>query len=139
MFDHDELALLPAEGTRASVGSPLYAVVLRRRRSIDRRRAILWGLVGPFGFGALTVVLDPLPNLITGGAFVWPVIRGLLALGILALAIVAGLPALFRKPRARSSILRTCSAVPGIRWFASLYVERRGDPREVRREGFVLG
>ena len=85
MFNHDELSLLPAEGTDAAVAAPLRAVVLRRRRSSDRRRAILWGLVGPFGFGALTVVLDPLPNLITGGAFVWPVPRGLLELGIVAL------------------------------------------------------
>jgi hypothetical protein len=122
-LNHDELSLLPAEGVDAAVAAPLHAVVVRRRRSVDRRRAVLWGLVGPFGFGALTVVLDPLPNRITGGAFVWPMIRGLLALGILALAIVAGVPALLRAPRARSRILRTCIAVPGIRWFAALYAE----------------
>lgn len=123
MLDHDELALLPAEATGEAVSAPLRAVVLRRRRGIDRRRAILWGLVGPFGFGALTVVLDPLPNLVTGGAFVWPVTRGLLTLGAVAFAIVAGLPALFRAPRARSTTLRACSAVPGVQWFAALYAE----------------
>ncbi len=145
MFDLDELSLLPAEGTEAAVTAPLHAVVLRRRRSTDRRRAILWGLAGPLGFGALTIVLDPLPNLITGGAVVWPLLRGLLALGIVAFAIIAGLPALLRKPRARSGILRTCSAVPGIRWFASLYAEEElttalvpfVDGEEVRPAGFT--
>lgn len=123
VLDDDELSLLSAEGADVVVASALHAVALRRRRSLARRRAIRWGLVGPFGFGALTVVLDPLPNLITGGAYLWPVLRGLLALFILTFAIVAGIPALFRDQRARPRALRLCTAVPGVRRLAALYAE----------------
>src|SRR5450432_2148525 len=56
VLDDDELSLLSAEGADLVVASALHAVALRRRRSLARRRAIQWALVGPFGFGALTVV-----------------------------------------------------------------------------------
>jgi hypothetical protein len=75
--------------------------------------------VAPFGLGALTVVLDPLPHLITGEDYVWPVLRGLLALLVLAIAVFAGLPAVLRRPR----VLRMCTAVPVIRRLAALYAE----------------
>ena len=123
VLDDDELSLFSAEGADVVVASALHAVALRRRRSLARRRAIRWCLVGPFGFAALTVVLDPLPNLVTGGAYFWPVLRGLLALFIMTLAIVAGIPALLRDSRARPGALRLCAAVPGIRRLAALYAE----------------
>jgi hypothetical protein len=72
---------------------------------------------------ALTVVLDPVPNLVTGGAYLWPVFRGLFTLLIVWLAVVAGIPALLRDPRARSRALRLCSSVPGVRRLAALYAE----------------
>ena len=122
-LDDDELSVLSAAGTAATVASALRAVALRRRRSLARRRAIHWGLLGPFALGALTVVLDPLPNLITGGAYVWPAFRGLFTLLILALAVVAGIPALLRAHPTRSTALRLCSSVPGIRRLAALYAE----------------
>jgi hypothetical protein len=123
LFEPDELPLLPAEGPDAAAAQPLHAVVLRRRRGVARRRAILWGLVAPFAFAALTVLLDPLPNLVGDDPFLWPEIRGLLVLTILGLTVFAGLPALLRRPRARARILRMCSAVPGLRWFTALYAE----------------
>jgi hypothetical protein len=68
-------------------------------------------------------VLDPLPSLIAGGAYFWPVLRGLFALVILTLAIVAGIPALLRNPRARLRALQLCTAIPGVRRLATLYAE----------------
>jgi hypothetical protein len=123
VLDDEELSVLAVADTGAAVASALRAVALRRRRSVARRRAIRWGLLGPFALGALTVVLDPLPNLVTGGAYLWPVLRGLLTLFILSLAVVAGIPALLRDPRARSMALRLCSSVPGVRRLAALYAE----------------
>ena len=110
VFDDDELSLLlSAEGADAMVASALRVVTARRRRSLARRRGLRVGLVVPFALGVLTVVLDPLPNLITGGAYVWPVLRGLVTLVVLTLAIVAGIPALLRDPhRARGP----CASAP---------------------------
>jgi hypothetical protein len=123
VLDDEELSLLSAAGTDALVASGLRAVALRRRWSLARRRAIRWGLLGPFALAALTVVLDPLPNLVTGGAYLWPVFRGLFTLLIVSLAVVAGIPALLRDPRARSRAMRLCSSVPGVRRLAALYAE----------------
>jgi hypothetical protein len=123
LFDADERSLFSANGTDAAAGPPLQAVALRRRRGVARRRAILWSLVGPFGFAALTVLLDPLPNLVTDEPFLWPLMRGVLVLVVLALGFFVGLPALLRNHRARSGLLRACSAVPGLRWFTALYAE----------------
>lgn len=123
VLDREETALLPAVGSAATLAACLHAAALRRRRSLARRRAILWGLVGPFGFAALTVVLDPLPNLLTDDPFFWPVLRGLMVLAVIAIVILAGPPALVRRPRARARFLRICSAVPGLRWFAALHAE----------------
>ena len=119
----DELSLLSPEGDGALAAACLHTVALRRQRSLARRRAIAWGLVAPLLFAALTVVLDPLPNLITGEPFFWPVARGLLELVVLALAIALGLPALLRSPRTRRTVLRVCGAVPGLRWFAAMHAE----------------
>jgi hypothetical protein len=121
VLDKDELSLLSAEGP-AALGASLHAVALRRG-SVARRRAIRSGLVGPFAFGALTIVLDPLPNLVTGAAYLWPVLRGLFALVILALVVFVGIPVLFGDGRTRRWILRLCAAVPGLRCFAALYSE----------------
>jgi hypothetical protein len=123
LFQPDELSLLPPQGPDAAAAPSLHAVVLRRRRGDARRRAVLWGLVGPFGIAALTVMLDPLPNLISDEPFLWPEIRGFFLLCLLGAAIFAGLPALLRRPEARARILRTCSAVPGLRWFTTLHAE----------------
>jgi hypothetical protein len=124
VFDDDELSLLlSAEGADAMVASALRVVTARRRRSLARRRGLRVGLVVPFALGVLTVVLDPLPNLITGGAYVWPVLRGLVTLVVLTLAIVAGIPALLRDPRSRPRTLRLCAAVPGVRRLTALYAE----------------
>ncbi len=119
----DELSFLPAEGADAAVSSALRAVALRRRRSLARRRAIGWGLVVPFALAALTIVLDPLPNLLGGGPVLWPLLRGLMVLAALSLAIVAGVPALLRSPRARPVVLRLCAAIPGFRRLTALYAE----------------
>jgi hypothetical protein len=122
VLDADELSLLSAESP-AALASVLHAVALRRGRRLARRRAIAWGLVGPFVFGALTVVLDPLPNLITGGAYLWPVLRGLSVLVILAIAILGGIPVFLGVPRVRTGVLRICAAVPGARHLTALYAE----------------
>jgi hypothetical protein len=123
VLDDEELSLLSGEGADAAAASALHAVALRRQRSLGRRSAIRWGLVAPFAFGVLAVVLDPLPNLITGGAFLWPVFRGLFTFVIPTLAIFAGIPALLRSRRTRPAALRLCSAIPGVRRLADLYAE----------------
>jgi hypothetical protein len=123
VLDESELELLAADGASDTAGALLHAVVLRRRRRSARRRAILWGLVGPVGIGALTVVLDPLPNLVSGGAYLWPACRGLLIVTVMTLAVVAGIPAIFGHPRLRLRALRLCMAMPGIRWFAEQHAE----------------
>jgi hypothetical protein len=123
VLDESEWSLFLPERADAATASLLHVVALRRRRSRARRRTILWGLVGPFGIAALTVILDPITNLVSGGSYFWPVIRGLLWLFLLALGIVVGIPALLRHRRARPSVLRFCNSVPGVRWFAALYME----------------
>jgi hypothetical protein len=60
---------------------------------------------------------------LSGGAYLWPVFRGLLTLFILSFAVVAGIPALLRDPRARSWALRLCTSMPGVRRLAALYAE----------------
>ncbi len=122
-LDDDELSLLAAEGAATVAADLLHAVVLRRCRRRARRRAILGGLVGPFVIGALTVILDPLPALVSGGAYLWPACRGLLVLTVLALALVTGIPALLGRQRLRSSALRLCTTVPGLQSLATLYAE----------------
>lgn len=123
IFEPDELSLLPEGGPDAAAAMPLHAVVLRRRRGTARRRAVLLGLVAPFGFAALTVMLDPLPNLISDAPFLWPEIRGFFLLCLLGVGIFVGLPALLGRSGARARILRICSAVPGLRWFTTLHAE----------------
>lgn len=123
LFSEDERSLLPTDGSGPQVALPLQAVGMRRRRATARRRAILWGLAGPFGFAALTVILDPLPNLVTDEPFVWPVIRGLVVLFTVTLAVVVGVPWLLRNSRTRTRLLRACSAVPGLAWFAAQHAE----------------
>jgi hypothetical protein len=123
VLDDDEVSLLSADSDGATLAPALRAVAIRRERSLARRRALRWGLVGPFVLGAVTVLLDPLPAVITGGAYAWPVLRGLSVLVIATLAIVAGVPALLRRPHARPRALRICTRVPGLRRLAALYAE----------------
>ena len=119
VVDAEELSLLLAGGADASAARALRAVVARRQRGRARRRAIRAGLVAPLALGALTVALDPLPDLITGGAYLWPVLRGLFVLLVLTIAVVAGAPVLLRHPMA----LRLCAATPGVRRLAALHAE----------------
>jgi hypothetical protein len=123
LFREDERLFLPTDGAGSQVALPLQAVATRRRRAAARRRAIRWGLVGPFAFAALTIIFDPLPNIITDEPFVWPIVRGLLVLSVLTAVIVAGVPALLRDPRTRNRLLRVFSAVPGLSWFATQHAE----------------
>ena len=123
VIDESEHALLSAEGAD-HVGAALLRVVATRRRwQLARRRSIQLGLLGPFGVAVLTVILDPIPNLVSGGPYVWPVFRGLALLAAVTLAIVVGIPALLRDPRARHRLLRLCAAVPGVHWLAALHAE----------------
>jgi hypothetical protein len=98
-------------------------VVLRRRRRVARRSRLLWSLAGPFGVAVLTVILDPLGDVIGGGDYVWPVVRGLLLLCLLTFVLVAGIPALLSNAHTRLPTLRVCMAIPGIHAFATLYGE----------------
>ena len=123
VLDDDERSLLGVDGDVAALPPALRAVAVRRRRSVARRQTLRWGLVGPFAFAALTVLLDPLPQLVTGGAYAWPALRGLLVLVVVALAIGAGAPALLRGKQARLGALRACTRVPGVRRLAALYAE----------------
>ncbi len=122
VFDDEERALLSTDG-EVALAPALRAVAARRQRSVARRRALRWSLAGPLAFAALTVLLDPLPELVTGGAYAWPVLRGLLVLAVVTLAIVAGAPALLRRKQARVRTLRICARVPGVRRLAALYAE----------------
>jgi hypothetical protein len=123
VIDDSECELLSADGADDIAAAVLHVVVARRRRQLARRRSIQLGLAGPFGVGALTVVLDPIPNLITGGSYVWPVFRGFVVLGLLAVGIIAGIPTFLSDKRRRTKVLGFCAALPGIRWFAKLYAE----------------
>ena len=110
-------------GGDGAMASALHAVALRRRRSLARRRGLRWALVVPFGLAALTAALDPLPELLTGGAYLWPALRGLLLVVMLTSAAALGVPALLRDPRARPWVLRLCTVLPGAARFAALYAE----------------
>jgi len=123
LLDHAELALLSAEGADLVAPALLHALVLRRRGQVERRWAVLRGLIGPLGFAALTVVLDPLPNLVSGGPFVGPVLRGLALLVVLGVALFVGVPALLRHPTRRARALRLCAAIPGLHAFTALHAE----------------
>jgi hypothetical protein len=123
VIDDSERALLSTDGADTVAPALLHAVALRRRRRAERRHAVLRGLVGPFAVAAVTVILDPLSSLVSGESFVWPVVRGLLLLAVLALAIAVGIPVLLRDPRRRSTLLRLASAIPGAHAFAALHAE----------------
>ena len=123
VIDDSECALLSAEGAGDLAAALLHVVAARRRRQLARRQSIQLGLVGPFGIAALTVVLDPIPSLITGGSYVWPVFRGFVVLGLLALGVVVGVPALLREKQRRTKVLGLCAVVPGLHWLAKLYAE----------------
>src|SRR5580658_10426468 len=71
-IDATEGALLALAVTPDAVERLLHALALRRRRRATLRSAILRGLVGPVAIGALTVVLNPLPNLVGNGSYVGP-------------------------------------------------------------------
>ena len=145
VVDDDELSILSAGGAGSALGPALRAVVLRRQRGLARRRAVRRGLLGPFAFGALTIVLAPLPEIVTGGPYVWPVLRGLFVLVLLTLAVVIGVPALLRQPQARPRALALCTRVPGFRHLAALYAEEElttglaplVDPGEPRTAGLT--
>ena len=145
VLDDNELSLFSTEGADAATAALLRALALRRRRSRTRGRTILTGLIGPLGIAALTVILDPVMSLVTGGAYFWPVVRGLLWLVVLTLGTVVGVPALLRHRRARPSVLRFCSTVPGVQWLAGLYAEEElttvlvpfVDGGEVKSAGFT--
>src|SRR5580700_5903440 len=81
VIDAGEHAILALASTPAALGALLHALTVRGRRRDSLRRAILRGLVGPFAVAALTIVLDPLPNLMGSGSYVGPVFRGLAELG----------------------------------------------------------
>ncbi len=122
-IDADEQALLSAEGARDRAAAVLRAVALRRRRHGERRREVLQGLLGPILIGVLTVFLDPLPDMIGGGSYFWPLVRGLLALALLVGIVVGVLPALLRDPRIGPTVLRVSAALPGLGWLAARYAE----------------
>jgi hypothetical protein len=106
-----------------ALASALHAVALRRRRSLARRRGLRWALVVPAGLAALTAALDPLPELLTGGAYLWPALRGLLSVVVFTFAATLGVPALLRDPRARRRVLWLCAVLPGASRLAALYAE----------------
>ncbi len=117
VVDDDELSILSADNT-AALGSALRAVVDRRRRRLARQSALRWGLAGPFALAVLTVAFGALADVVTGGPVVWPMLCGLVVLALTA-GMIAGLPALLRRPQA----LRLCTQVPGIRSLAALHAE----------------
>jgi len=122
-IDATERAILASAVTPAAVAGVLHALVLRRRRRADRSRTILRGLLGPFAIAALTVILDPLPNLIGSGSYVGPVFRGLLALGLATAFVVAGVPAILRSPSLGPRVLAACSKLPGLDWLTARHAE----------------
>jgi hypothetical protein len=122
-IDATEHALLAAAVTPDAVESLLHALVLRRRRRSALRAVVLRGLAGPFAIAALTVVLDPLPNLIGSGSYVWPVFRGLVVLGLVTALVVLGIPALVRSPNVGPRLLMLCARVPVLDWLAARHAE----------------
>jgi hypothetical protein len=123
LIDDVERTLLATEGAEGGLPALLRAVAERRRRQITRRATLLRGLVGPFLVAAITVVLDPLPNLLGDGDFAWPAVRGLLLLCALSLAAVVAVRWLFGDPSARRVTLRAIMSVPGARYFGALHLE----------------
>jgi hypothetical protein len=123
LVDDDERAMLDAAGVGELIPELLRALAVRRRRRVGRRWTLLRGLVGPFVVGAITAVLDPLPNVVSGGDFVLPAVRGLLLVIVLSAASVLGVGALFTSRRTRGPVLRVVSSLPGAAWLAGLYAE----------------
>ena len=114
------LAVAPDSETRVAV---LRALTRRRRRDDVRKRAVLIGLLGPFGVALLTVLLDPLTNLVGGGSYFRPALRGVFMLVLASATLVLGASAVLRRPGSRSLALQVTSRVPGFAWFAGMHAE----------------
>jgi len=121
VLDDVELSLVSTDAAQARIAPLLRAVVVRRRRSRARQLAVARGLLAPLAFALLTIVLNPLMNLMNGGDYLWPVARDLFLLGVFLLVCLLGVRALSGGGRTRG--LRFCSAVPGVRWLTQLYAE----------------
>ncbi len=122
-IDASEHAFLASAVTPDAIAGVLHALVLRRRRRDVLRSAIFRGLLGPFAIAALTVILDPLPNLIGSGSYVGPVFRGLLVLGLMTALVVVGVPAMLRSPIYGPRALAICARFPGLDWLAARHAE----------------
>ena len=122
-IDPTEAALLTLAVTPDATERLLHTLAIRRRRRATLRSAILRGLIGPIAIGALTVVLNPLPNLVGNASYVGPVLRGLFLLGLATAFVVAGVPALLRSPSIGPRVFALCARLPGLAWIASRYAE----------------
>jgi hypothetical protein len=123
ILDGAESALLALAVTPDAVEALLRALAVRGRRRSALRGTILRGLIGPFAIAALTVVLDPLPNLFGSASCVWPVFRGLLVLALLSAFVVFSVPALLRSPTLGPRLRGACAGMPGLAWLAALHAE----------------
>jgi hypothetical protein len=124
VIDAREQSLLAVAVAPDAVESLLHALAARRRRRDALRRLILHGLVGPFAIAALSVLLDPLPNLFVGGeSYIGPVFRGLSVLGLVTALVVLGVPAALRSPRIGPRIVELCASLPGLSWIAARHAE----------------
>jgi hypothetical protein len=123
VVDAAERAVLARAVTPAEVEGVLRAFALRRGQRAALRRALLRGLVGPLAVAILTVVLDPLPNLLGNGSYVGPVLSGLFVLGLVSAACVVGVPAALRSPALGPRFLALSAKLPGLAWLAAQHAE----------------
>ncbi len=123
VLDDHEQALVSAPGADEVLPDLLRAIATRRRRRATRASAVLRALVGPFFFAALTVVLDPLANLVTGGDFLWPATRGLVLLVVATLAAIAGTRAALRGAKSGPAFIGLVSRLPVARILGQSYLE----------------
>jgi hypothetical protein len=123
LVDEEEQGLLSSEGADARIPGLLRALAVRRRRLHVRSASVARGLVGPLVVGLVTLLLDPVSSLVVGGSFFGPLLRDLCLLGIPALAVLVGLPALASSVAARRRALTLCVRVPGARGLARMHAE----------------
>jgi hypothetical protein len=121
--EQPEHALLALAVTPDDFAQIARALTARRRRKAALGRSILRVLLGPFAVAVLTVVLDPLPNIVGPDSYVWPVARGLVELGLATALLLLGVPAALRSPAIGPPVLRFLARVPGLATLAASHAE----------------
>jgi hypothetical protein len=98
----DEEPLVQLGERESCVASALSFTVARRRQRRARRRAAWGAVAGPLVFAALTLLFDPLPQIMMGTGSIGGALRNLGWLAAVTAAVMLGLPRILRVVKIRA-------------------------------------